>query len=184
MEDIAEHFKQKRRERALKAVASAKTGVKFTMNDGGVMVFELYPEVAPVTVMNFLDLVQQKFYDGLTIHRIAKDVFVQGGCPVGDGTGLVRTNVKGEFKKNGVDNNIKHVKGVISMARGLKNPNSAGSQFFIMLNTYHSLDGSYAAFGKIVDGIEVLDNIAQIPTDTMHRPLEPVVIKSIVDISE
>lgn len=139
---------------------------------------ELYPEIAPITVQNFVDLVNKGFYNGLTFHRIIKGFMIQGGCPKGNGTGGPGYTIKGEFKSNGVDNPIKHERGVISMARAM-NPNSAGSQFFIMHKDAPHLDGQYAAFGKVTSGIEVVDKVASVPTDSRDKPYKPVVIESI-----
>lgn len=139
---------------------------------------ELYPEIAPITVQNFVDLVNKGFYNGLTFHRIIKGFMIQGGCPKGNGTGGPGYTIKGEFKSNGVDNPIKHERGVISMARAM-NPNSAGSQFFIMHKDAPHLDGQYAAFGKVTSGIEVVDKVASVPTDSRDKPYIPVVIESI-----
>lgn len=139
---------------------------------------ELYPEIAPITVQNFVDLVNKGFYNGLTFHRIIKGFMIQGGCPKGNGTGGPGYTIKGEFKSNGVDNPIKHERGVISMARAM-NPNSAGSQFFIMHKGAPHLDGQYAAFGKVTSGIEVVDKVASVPTDSRDKPYKPVVIESI-----
>lgn len=129
------------------------------VRDFGEIKFELYPEVAPITVKNFIDLVNKGYYNGLTFHRIIKNFVIQGGCPQGSGMGGPGYSIKGEFKMNGVDNNIKHELGVLSMARA-NHPNSGGSQFFIMVGNAPHLDGSYAAFGKVTEGIDVILNIA------------------------
>ena len=126
----------------------------------GTITAELYPEVAPITVENFLTLVNEKFYDGLTFHRIISGFMIQGGCPLGNGTGGSDENIKGEFSQNGVDNPLNHTRGVLSMARAL-NPDSASSQFFIMHQDAPHLDGAYAAFGKVLTGMEVVDAICQ-----------------------
>ena len=139
---------------------------------------ELYPEIAPITVQNFINLVNKGFYNGLTFHRVIKGFMIQGGCPRGNGTGGPGYTIKGEFKSNGIDNPLKHERGVISMARAM-DPNSAGSQFFIMHKDAPHLDGQYAAFGKVVKGIEVVDKIASVPTDGRDKPYKPVVIESI-----
>lgn len=153
--------------------------VTITMQDGGVMKGELYPEIAPVTVDNFKKLADEKFYDGLTFHRIIKGFMIQGGDPEGNGTGGPGYTIKGEFASNGVPNDLKHTRGVLSMARAM-DPDSAGSQFFIMHQDAPHLDGQYAAFGKITDGLDVLDRIADVKTDWGDAPWEPQVISSIV----
>ena len=144
----------------------------------GTIRIELYPEAAPITVKNFEDLVKEGFYDGLTFHRIIEGFMIQGGDPMGTGVGGSGKNIKGEFKSNGVDNPIRHERGVISMARSMM-PNSASSQFFIMHKAAPHLDGGYAAFGKVTEGIDVVDAIAAVPTDRNDRPLEPVVIEKV-----
>ena len=158
-----------------------KIMVEITMENGGVMELELYPEIAPITVANFVKLVNEGFYDGLTFHRIIKGFMIQGGDPEGTGMGGSDENIKGEFAANGVPNDLKHERGVISMARA-KNPDSASSQFFIMHKDYPSLDGQYAAFGKMTKGFEVLDALAETPVldanGTVARENQPV-IKSI-----
>ena len=143
--------------------------VVIEMENGGKIELELYPEAAPKTVANFLKLVGEGFYDGLIFHRVIPGFMIQGGDPQGNGMGGAKENVVGEFKANGFDNPIKHVRGVISMARAY-NPNSASSQFFIMHANAPHLDGQYAAFGKVVSGMEVVDEIASIPTDYSDRP--------------
>lgn len=142
----------------------------------GEIKFELYPEVAPITVANFIELINKGFYNGLTFHRIIKNFVIQGGCPQGSGMGDPGYSIKGEFKLNGVENNIKHEVGVLSMARA-NHPNSGGSQFFIMVGDAPHLDGSYAAFGKVIDGIDVILNIAdeQVFGDTPK--IKPVIEK-------
>lgn len=152
--------------------------VTITMQDGGVMKGELYPDIAPVTVANFKKLADEKFYDGLTFHRIIKGFMIQGGDPRGDGTGGPGYTIKGEFSQNGVKNDLKHTRGVLSMARA-NDPDSAGSQFFIMHQDAPYLDGAYAAFGKITEGLDVLDRIAGVKTDWSDAPWEPQVIASI-----
>lgn len=134
--------------------------VEIDVKDHGKILVELYPDIAPITVENFLKLVDQKFYDGLTFHRIIYGFMAQGGCPLGNGTGGSGTNIKGEFSQNGVENPLKHTRGVISMARS-SNPDSASSQFFIMHQDAPHLDGAYAAFGKVISGIEVIDALCQ-----------------------
>lgn len=136
---------------------------------------ELYPDVAPVTVRNFIDLIKKGFYNGLTFHRVIEGFMIQGGCPKGNGTGGPGYCIKGEFRANGVKNDLKHERGVLSMARAM-DPDSAGSQFFIMHETSPHLDGQYAAFGKVTDGMDVVDKIATVRTDFNDRPLEKVVI--------
>lgn len=136
---------------------------------------ELYPDVAPVTVKNFVDLIKKGFYNGLTFHRVIEGFMIQGGCPKGNGTGGPGYCIKGEFRANGVKNDLKHERGVLSMARAM-DPDSAGSQFFIMHETSPHLDGQYAAFGKVTDGMNVVDKIATVCTDFNDRPLEKVVI--------
>lgn len=136
---------------------------------------ELYPDVAPVTVKNFVDLIKKGFYNGLTFHRVIEGFMIQGGCPKGNGTGGPGYCIKGEFRANGVKNDLKHERGVLSMARAM-DPDSAGSQFFIMHETSPHLDGQYAAFGKVTDGMNVVDKIATVRTDFNDRPLEKVVI--------
>lgn len=152
--------------------------VRITMQNGKTIDLELDAQAAPITCENFLKLVNQKFYDGLTFHRIIPGFMIQGGCPLGNGTGGPGWHIKGEFAHNGVNNPIKHTRGVISMARAM-DPNSAGSQFFIMHEDAPHLDGDYAAFGHVVSGIEVVDEIANTPTDWNDKPLKPVVIESI-----
>ena len=146
--------------------------VTIQMKDGGVMKAELYPEIAPITVQNFIDLAAKGFYNGLIFHRVIPGFMIQGGDPEGTGMGGPGYCIKGEFTANGFTNNLKHTRGVLSMARAM-NPDSAGSQFFIMHETYPSLDGQYAAFGKLIEGIDVVDKIASVRTDYNNRPLEP-----------
>ena len=150
--------------------------VRITMDSGKTIRLELYPEIAPITVENFLDLVNKGFYNGLSFHRIIPGFMIQGGDPSGNGTGGPGYKIKGEFKSNGVNNDIKHERGVISMARAF-DPNSAGSQFFIMHADAPHLDGNYAAFGHVVEGLEVVDEIANTPTDFRDKPTTPVIIK-------
>ncbi len=149
-----------------------------TMENGGEIELELYPETAPITVKNFEDLVEKKFYDGLIFHRVIKGFMIQGGCPEGTGRGGPGYQIKGEFAANGVKNDLKHTRGVISMARSMM-PDSAGSQFFIMHADAPHLDGQYAAFGKVVKGMEVVDEIASVRTNFMDRPLKDQRIKTI-----
>ena len=148
-----------------------------TMADGSSLKLELYPDKAPITVDNFVSLVKQGFYDGLIFHRVISGFMIQGGDPEGTGMGGPGYQIKGEFSANGVDNDLKHERGVISMARSMR-PDSAGSQFFIMHKTSPHLDGQYAAFGKVIEGIELVDKIASVRTDYSDRPLEDQVIKS------
>ena len=152
--------------------------VTITMENGGVIKLELYPEIAPITVENFEKLVKDGFYDGLIFHRVIRGFMIQGGCPQGTGTGGPGWQIKGEFARNGVKNDLKHTRGVISMARS-QNPNSAGSQFFIMHEDAPHLDGSYAAFGKVVEGMDVVDAIAAVKTNFADRPKVEQKIKSI-----
>ena len=151
--------------------------VTITMTDGSVMKAELYPEVAPNTVNKFIILVKKGFYDGLVFHRVIRGFMIQGGDPQGTGMGGPGYSIKGEFTYNGFSNDLKHTPGVLSMARAM-DPNSAGSQFFIMHETSPHLDGQYAAFGKVTDGLDVVNKIAEIPTDYSDRPLEPQMIQS------
>lgn len=155
--------------------------VQIEMENGKIIKIELYPDVAPVTVENFEKLVKEGFYDGLTFHRVISGFMIQGGCPDGNGCGGPGYHIKGEFSNNGFKNDLKHTKGVISMARA-QDPNSAGSQFFIMHEDAPHLDGQYASFGKVVEGIEVVDEIASVRTDFSDKPLEPQVMKSVTII--
>lgn len=152
--------------------------VTFTMENGDVMKAELYPDVAPNTVNNFISLVKKGFYDGLIFHRVIAGFMIQGGDPEGSGMGGPGYSIKGEFNYNGVENNLKHSRGVLSMARA-QHPDSAGSQFFIMHADAPHLDGQYAAFGKLVEGEDVLDSIASIDTDWSDRPRIPQVMKTV-----
>ena len=145
--------------------------VTITVNDGQVIKAELYPEKAPNTVNNFIELAQKGFYDGLIFHRVIKGFMIQGGCPDGTGMGDPGYSIKGEFSTNGFDNDLKHKKGVLSMARS-QDPDSAGSQFFIMHKDSPHLDGKYAAFGKVVEGQDVVDEIAEVETDYRDKPEE------------
>ena len=146
--------------------------VRIEMEDGGVMRGELYPEIAPETVANFEKLVKDGFYDGLIFHRVIPGFMIQGGCPKGNGTGGPGWTIKGEFTSNGFQNDLKHTTGVMSMAR-TPFPDSAGSQFFIMVHDAPFLDGEYAAFGKIIEGQEVADAIVQVPRDMNDKPKTP-----------
>lgn len=152
--------------------------VTFTMENGDVMKAELYPEIAPTSVNNFISLIQKNFYDGLIFHRVIKGFMIQGGDPEGTGMGGPGYSIKGEFSANGFENNLKHTEGVLSMARSMM-PNSAGSQFFIMHKNSPHLDGSYAAFGKIIEGLEIVNKIAETKTDYSDRPLENQVMKTV-----
>ncbi len=153
--------------------------VTITMENGDVMKAELYPEIAPQSVNNFISLINKNFYDGLIFHRVIKGFMIQGGDPEGTGMGGPGYSIKGEFTQNGFENNLKHTEGVLSMARSMM-PNSAGSQFFIMHKTSPHLDGAYAAFGKVIEGIEVVNKIAEVRTDWGDRPIEEQKIKSMV----
>lgn len=152
--------------------------VTFTMKNGDVIKAELYPEIAPISVNNFISLINRHFYDGLIFHRVIKGFMIQGGDPDGTGMGGPGYGIKGEFSGNGVENNLKHDEGVLSMARSMM-PNSAGSQFFIMHKKSPHLDGSYAAFGKVIKGLENVNKIATTPTDYSDRPLEEQVMASV-----
>ena len=151
---------------------------KITMENGSIIEGELYPEIAPQSVYNFIDLANHNYYDGLIFHRVISGFMIQGGCPDGTGMGGPGYCIKGEFFFNGVENNLKHKRGVLSMARS-QSPNSAGSQFFIMHQDSRHLDGQYAAFGKVTSGIEVVDTIAKVKTNFQDRPLEEQKIVSI-----
>ena len=152
--------------------------VTIEMESGDVMKAELYPEIAPNTVNNFISLVKKGFYDGLIFHRVIRGFMIQGGCPQGTGTGGPGYQIKGEFLQNGFPNSLKHEPGVISMARAM-HPDSAGSQFFIMHETSPHLDGSYAAFGKVTEGMDVVNKIAEVPTAWGDKPFEAQVMKSV-----
>ncbi len=152
--------------------------VTITMENGDVMKAELYPEIAPISVNNFISLIKKGYYDGLIFHRVISGFMIQGGCPDGTGMGGPGYSIKGEFAMNGVENNLKHTEGVLSMARAMA-PDSAGSQFFIMHKTSPHLDGSYAAFGKITEGMDIVNKIAETPTDYADRPLQEQRMKSV-----
>ncbi len=152
--------------------------VTFTMANGDVMKAELYPEIAPNTVNNFISLASKGFYDGLIFHRVIRGFMIQGGDPEGSGMGGPGYGIKGEFAQNGFANDLKHTAGVLSMARSMM-PNSAGSQFFIMHQDSPHLDGAYAAFGKIIEGQEVVNKIAETATDYSDRPIEEQKMKSV-----
>lgn len=145
--------------------------VTITMENGDMIKAELYPDIAPVSVHNFILLIQKGYYDGLIFHRVISGFMIQGGCPDGTGMGGPGYSIKGEFAMNGVKNDLKHTEGVLSMARAM-DPDSAGSQFFIMHKNSPHLDGSYAAFGKVIEGMEIVNKIAEVPTDYSDRPLE------------
>ncbi|GKX68646.1 peptidylprolyl isomerase [Inconstantimicrobium mannanitabidum] len=152
--------------------------VTIKMKNGGAIKVELYPEIAPNTVKNFVSLAKAGFYDGLIFHRVIPGFMIQGGCPEGTGMGGPGYSIKGEFTKNGFDNNLKHTKGVISMARSMA-LDSAGSQFFIMVADAPHLDGQYASFGKVIEGIEVADQIVSTKTDYSDKPYEDQVMESV-----
>ena len=152
--------------------------VTITMENGDVIKAELYPEIAPNTVNNFISLVKKGFYNGLNFHRIINGFMIQGGCPEGTGMGGPNYSIKGEFSQNGFKNDLKHTEGVLSMARSMR-PDSAGSQFFIMHKAAPHLDGAYAAFGKVIEGMDVVNKIAEVATDYSDKPLEPQVMKTV-----
>ncbi|HCX65819.1 MAG TPA: peptidylprolyl isomerase [Eubacteriaceae bacterium] len=150
--------------------------VTIELKNGKKIEAELYPEKAPNTVNNFIDLIQKGYYDGLTFHRVIKGFMIQGGCPEGSGTGGPGYTIRGEFKANGFDNTVKHERGVLSMARTMQ-PNSAGSQFFIIHQNAPHLDGQYAAFGKVINGMEAVDEIADVKTGFSDKPVQPAIIE-------
>ena len=152
--------------------------VTITMANGDVIKAELYPEIAPNSVNNFISLINKKFYDGLIFHRVIKGFMIQGGCPDGNGMGGPGYSIKGEFSQNNFKNDLKHTEGVLSMARAM-DPDSAGSQFFLMHKTSPHLDGSYAAFGKVIEGMDVVNRIAETRTDYNDRPLENQVMQCV-----
>lgn len=152
--------------------------IRIEMENGGIIDIELYEDKAPITVKNFVKLVSEGFYDGLIFHRVIKGFMIQGGDPTGTGMGGSGQNITGEFRINGIKNDISHKRGVISMARA-QSFNSASSQFFIMHKDCAQLDGSYAAFGKVVAGMEVVDEIASIPTDFRDRPVTDMRMKKV-----
>ncbi len=152
--------------------------VTFTMENDDVIKAELYPEIAPASVNNFISLIQKNFYDGLIFHRVIKGFMIQGGDPEGTGMGGPGYSIRGEFAQNGFPNDLKHTPGVLSMARSM-HPDSAGSQFFLMHKTSPHLDGAYAAFGKVTEGMDVVDKIAETATDYADRPLEDQVMKTV-----
>lgn len=152
--------------------------VTFELENGDIIKAELYPEIAPNTVNNFISLVKDGYYDGLIFHRVIYGFMIQGGCPNGNGMGGPGYTIKGEFSQNNFKNDLKHDPGVLSMARAM-DPDSAGSQFFIMHKTSPHLDGSYAAFGKVIEGLDVVDKIAEVSVDYNDRPMEPQVMKKV-----
>ena len=152
--------------------------VTFEMEDGGIMKAELYPDVAPISVRNFIHLIQKGFYDGLTFHRVIPGFMIQGGCPQGTGMGGPGYQIKGEFAENGVENTLAHNRGVLSMARAM-HPDSAGSQFFIMVHAAPYLDGQYAAFGHVTEGMNVADKIVSVPRNMQDKPKVPQVMKCV-----
>jgi peptidyl-prolyl cis-trans isomerase B (cyclophilin B) len=152
--------------------------VTFEMENGDIIKAELYPDKAPNSVNNFISLIQKGFYDGLVFHRVIQNFMIQGGCPLGNGTGDPGYGIRGEFAHNGFDNDLKHTAGVLSMARAM-HPDSAGSQFFIMHKDAPHLDGEYAAFGKVTEGMDVVDKIAETATDWNDKPLEPQKLKKV-----
>lgn len=152
--------------------------VTFEMENGDIMKAQLYPDIAPNTVHNFISLINKGFYNGLIFHRVIEGFMIQGGCPDGNGMGGPGYTIKGEFSQNGFTNQFKHTPGVLSMARAM-HPDSAGSQFFIMHKTSPHLDGAYAAFGKVIEGMEIVNKIAETPTDYDDRPMTPQVMKSV-----
>ena len=152
--------------------------ITIEMENGDIIKAELYPEIAPNTVNNFISLVKQGYYNGLIFHRVINGFMIQGGCPEGSGMGGPGYSIKGEFSQNGFENNLKHTEGVLSMARSMM-PDSAGSQFFIMHKTSPHLDGAYAAFGKVIEGMDVVNRIAETNVDYSDRPLENQVMKSV-----
>lgn len=152
--------------------------VTILMENGDIMKGELYPEVAPNTVNNFINLIKKGFYNGLTFHRVIPGFVIQGGCPEGTGVGGPGYSIKGEFRSNGFKNDLKHTEGVLSMARAM-DPNSAGSQFFVMVGDAPHLNGQYAGFGKITEGLDIALKIAEVKTDRMDKPVEPQVMKEV-----
>lgn len=156
----------------------SKPMVTFEMENGDIMKAELYPEIAPESVNNFISLVQKGFYNGLSFHRVISGFMIQGGCPDGTGMGGPGYQIYGEFNQNGFTNNLKHTPGVLSMARSMM-PNSAGSQFFLMHKTSPHLDGSYAGFGKVIEGMEIVNKIADENVDHNDKPLKPQIMKSV-----
>lgn len=156
----------------------ANPTVTIEMQDGGIITCELYPDIAPQSVYNFISLAQKGFYDGLIFHRVIRGFMIQGGCPEGTGMGGPGHTIKGEFSQNGFKNDLKHEPGVLSMARAM-HPDSAGSQFFIMHQTSPHLDGAYAAFGKVIEGMDIVNQIAETATDFRDRPLKEQKMKKV-----
>lgn len=152
--------------------------VTFTMKGGDIIKAELYPEIAPISVNNFISLIQKNFYDGLIFHRVIKGFMIQGGDPEGTGMGGPGYSIRGEFAQNGFTNDLKHTAGVLSMARSM-HPDSAGSQFFLMHKDAPHLDGAYAAFGKVIEGMDIVNKIAETATDYNDRPLEEQVMEGV-----
>ena len=152
--------------------------VTITMENGDVMKAELYPEIAPISVNNFISLIQKGYYDGLIFHRVINGFMIQGGCPDGTGMGGPGYSIRGEFSANGYENNLKHTRGVLSMARAMA-PDSAGSQFFIMHDDAPHLDGEYAAFGKVTEGMDIVDEIAAVAVNYMDMPKIPMRMKKV-----
>ncbi len=152
--------------------------ITITMENGDIMKAELYPEIAPNTVNNFISLINKGYYDGLIFHRVIKGFMLQGGCPDGTGMGNPGYSIKGEFSSNGFTNELKHTPGVLSMARSMM-PNSAGSQFFIIHQTSPQLDGDYAGFGKVIEGMDIVNKIAEVKTGFSDRPVEEQKIASV-----
>ncbi len=152
--------------------------VTFEFDNGDIVKAELYPETAPNTVRNFISLINKNYYDGLTFHRVIKGFMIQGGCPTGNGTGGPGYSIKGEFTSNGFKNDLKHDEGVLSMARAMS-PDSAGSQFFIMHKKSPHLDGQYAGFGKVTEGLDIVDKIANTKTDYRDKPAQEVKLKKV-----
>lgn len=157
--------------------------VKIEMENGGEILIELYPDTAPISVENFQKLISKGFYDGLIFHRVIPGFMIQGGCPLGTGTGGPGYTIKGEFRANGVKNKLTHKRGILSMARAM-DPNSAGSQFFIMVADSPHLDGEYAAFGEVISGMDVVDEIVNQPRNTMDKPDEDQRMKKVTLVNE
>jgi Peptidyl-prolyl cis-trans isomerase (rotamase) - cyclophilin family len=174
---ISIKMKRKTNHKEIKIMAQNPI-ITIEMENGDLIRAELYPEIAPNTVNNFISLVKQGYYNGLIFHRVINGFMIQGGCPEGSGMGGPGYSIKGEFSENGFENNLKHTEGVLSMARSMM-PDSAGSQFFIMHRTSPHLDGQYAAFGKVIEGMDVVNKIAAANTDYSDRPLENQVMKSV-----
>lgn len=177
-------YKIKREDGKMISQNSDNVKIKFELENGEVFVAELYPEYAPETVRNFVELVDDEFYDGLIFHRVIPGFVAQGGDPRGDGTGGSGTNITGEFAANGcTSNTLKHEKGVLSMARA-QDYDSASSQFFICFDDVDYLDGDYAAFGKVVHGMEAVEAMADVPTDSYDKPISPITMKKVTVITD